>query len=632
MRTIGLRPNATGHAAPITHVAIRPDGSRLASCSYDGTVLVWDTTDPTAPTRIAELRHRRLVNGSAWNPAVPALLATASADKTVAIWRVPDDGRVDLVSVLARHTDDINSVAWMPDGERIICVSEDGRATMWNALAGGLISEVGSHTAHCMMVSVNRCGLVATVGEDGLVAITDPAAGTGAAVRRYDCSIEGCAWSHSGEVLAVARDDGAVDLLTPRAEWLRTIQASRSAVRAVDWSDDDRSLVVGAYDGALHFFDADGARLREVRDPRLWPRSVSAARGLLAAGSFWSTPHLFDFGSGAELAAPAASTNGPNALAFSGVELFVGCDSGIVFAVDLSGPDDATRVRALAVTDGPILSMHAEPDVLYAGTYSGHVLRHQTRGHGTEQLTSEQIGAPVPSLCRAGELLVAGTYNGDLVGLDPATLAVVDRGPSHGGSVKSLFPFADGFLSAATDRTLAAGTLKQRTVIWEHGNLINAVAALDGRVVATASRDHTVKVGRLVQSEGSVSRLVDVRTLLGPDESVKCVGLIGTPAAPVVLAGSYDFGLYAWPVNWADSAASLVDGRLVAEFRQGLSCMVPLGGGRLAVAGWDGRIAIVGLDADGSVAVQRWLDVDELTTRAATDHVSAGPNLDAVAR
>jgi WD40 repeat protein len=626
MRTIGLRPNRTGHAAPITHVAVRPDGRRLASCSYDGTVLVWDTTDPTAPARVAELRHRRLVNGSAWNPTAPELLATASADKTVAIWRVSDDGRVDLVNVLARHTDDINSVAWMPDGERIICVSEDGRATMWSASAGGLIGEVGSHAAHCMMVSVNRCGLVATVGEDGMVAVTDPAAETAPAVRRYDCSIEGCAWSHSGEVLAVARDDGAVDLLTPRAEWLRTVRVSRSAARTVDWSDDDRSLVVGAYDGALHFFDADGARLNEVRDARLWPRSVSAARGLLAAGSFWSTPHLFDFGTGAELAAPAASTNGPNALAVAGGELFVGCDSGTVLAVDFSGPGDANPVRALTVTDGPILSMHAEPGVLYAGTYSGHVLRLRTDGtDGTdaERLSSEQLGAPVPSLCRAGEPLVAGTYNGDLVGLDPATLAVVDHGPSHSGSVKSLSPFADGFLSAATDRTLAAGTLRQRTVIWEHGNLINAVAALDGQVVATASRDHTVKVGRLVQDDRPVPRLVEVRTLLGPDESVKCVGLLGTPDNPVVLAGSYDFGLYAWHVNWADSAASLIDGRLVAEFRQGLSCMVPLDGRRLAVAGWDGRIAIVGLDADGAVHVLRWLDVHELAANATTDHPPA---------
>ncbi|WP_221635349.1 hypothetical protein [Actinomadura hallensis] len=145
----------------------RADSERLASCSYDGTVLVWDTGDPSRPAPLARLRHRRLVNGAAWHPADPALLATASADKTVAVWRIPEDGGHSLVSVLARHTDDVNAVAWMPDGRRLVCVSEDGRAMPWDAGTGALIAEIGAHTAHCMMVAVNRDGLVATVGEDG---------------------------------------------------------------------------------------------------------------------------------------------------------------------------------------------------------------------------------------------------------------------------------------------------------------------------------------------------------------------------------------------------------------------------------------------------------------------------------
>ena len=68
MRVINLRPEREGHAAPITHVAFRPDGRRLSTCSYDGTVIIWDTTDPKYPTRLATMRHRRLVNAAAWHP------------------------------------------------------------------------------------------------------------------------------------------------------------------------------------------------------------------------------------------------------------------------------------------------------------------------------------------------------------------------------------------------------------------------------------------------------------------------------------------------------------------------------------------------------------------------------------
>ncbi|MGV9991258.1 WD40 domain-containing protein [Streptomyces sp. NPDC003374] len=612
MRTIDLPACGAGHSAPLTHVAFRPDGQRLASCSYDGTVIVWDTGDPARPAPLARLRHRRLVNACAWNPADPEVLATASADKTVAVWRVDARGRSSLQTVLARHTDDVNSVAWLPDGARLICVSEDGRATLWSAADGGFLAEIGAHEAHCMMVSVSAQGLVATVGEDGLVAVADPDGGTGGAVRRYDCSIEGCAWSHSGRLLAVARDDGVVDLLTPRLEPVRTVAVSTSAARAVAWAEDDAHFVVGAYDGSLHCFDTDGTLLHRVEDRRLWPRSVAAAHGLLAAGSFWNGPHLYELSTGRPVFTPTAATHGPNALAQAADgDLLVGTDSGLLLRLTerLTGRPD---VRVTRLTDGPVLSLATDGTtdgtVVHAGTYSGHVLRHDERG----TRTSEALGAPVPSLTVHDGTVVAGTYNGEFLLLDPHTLGVTGRVRAHDGSVKSLAPLPGGFLSAATDRTVEAGGPRARTRLWEHGNLVNAVAVLGAEVAASASRDHTVKTGRLRRRPDGGWHAEDVRTLLGPDESVKCVALLGDAEAPVVLAGSYDFGLYAWQIDWDDAQTTLASGGLLAEFGQGLSCMLRLRDGRVAVAGWDGRLLLVTLDAAGRPAVQRTWHLNDL--------------------
>jgi toxoflavin biosynthesis protein ToxC len=228
--------------------------------------------------------------------------------------------------------------------------------------------------------------------------------------------------------------------------------------------------------------------------------------------------------------------------------------------------------------------------ITWAGTYAGQVV--SADGDVVD------LGAPVPSLCATEVGLVAGTYAGDLVEVGTGR-----TGAAHAGSVKSLAATPGGFLSASTDRTVAVGTLTDRVTLWEHGNLINAVACLGGTVAASASRDHTVKIGGL---DGSARQ-----TLIGPDESVKCVALLGTPDAPTVLAGSYDFGLYVWDVDWSDSAATLRSARLVAEFRQGLSCMVALDDRRVAVAGWDGRILIV--TADG---VERELTVAGLFEEA----------------
>ncbi|MFI0915499.1 WD40 repeat domain-containing protein [Streptomyces abikoensis] len=593
MHVIDLPRAASGHSAPLTHVALRADARLLASCSYDGTAIVWDISDPAHPTQTATLRHRRLVNASAWNPAAPQLLATASADKTVTVWRLPEEGPASLVNVLARHTDDINSVAWMPDGERLICVSEDGRATMWDAIAGRFLGEVGSHEAHCMMVSVSSEGLVATVGEDGLVAVADPDLGSAPALRRYESSIEGCAWSGDGEILAIARDDGAVDLLTKKLDHLRTVEVSTSAARCVAWSENNEQFVVGAYDGSLHFFTVEGKRLHRVDDARFWPRSVSAAGGLVAAGSFWSSPHLLDFASAAEIAGPMEATHGPNAMAATENELYIGCDSGTVIVLSTADASPEPRVHLIDLTEGPILSLAVRDGVLYAGTYSGHVVRYDGA-----VLVSEQLGAPLPSLCFDGESLVAGTYNGEFISLDSGELSVLARSQAHGGSVKSLTPLpGPGFLSAATDRTVAVGSFTSRVALWEHGNLVNAVAALGEAVAASASRDHTVKVGRLSRTSDGEVQVQTLQTLMGPDESVKCVAVLGTAESPFVLAGSYDFGLYVWPVHWADGASALTNGHLLDAFGQGLSCMVQLDSSTVAVASWDGRISIVACSA-----------------------------------
>lgn len=621
MRVICLPSTDVGHSAPITHVDLRADGRMLASSSYDGSVIIWDITDPADPRPIGELRHRRLVNGSAWNPVRPDLIATASADKTVVVWDVGRPDAPTVLTVLSRHTDDVNAVAWMPDGQGLVCVSEDGRATLWDGVRGRFVAAVSSHTAHCMAVSVSRTGLIATVGEDGLVAVRS-AEGDGLARRGYDCSIEGCAWSRSGGYLAVARDDGRVDVLSPSLEVVCSLPVSSSAARSIGWSDDDGTLVVGAYDGAVHVVSgwaqrrtssAGAPAVASWRSARAWPRSVAVAGTTVAVGSFGSVPHLLDLQTRAELTAGRnRATHGPNALTAHNGQLFVGCDSGTILALGLqdAGAPATWRCTSWQATDSPILSLAADDEAVYAGTYRGTVLR--LAGESVRE--SGNLGAPVPSLVRRGDALLAGTYNGEVVALRPAEVSGAMPVRRHGGSVKSLARIdEDRFASAATDRTVMAGDRTGATVLWEHGNLVNAVAALGSRVVASASRDRTVRVGLL---DPGGSGVIDQRVLMGADESMKAVGLLGTPDETVVLGGSYDFGLYAWRVRWSGRPEGPRAGELVAEFGQAVSTICAIDSRTAAVAAWDGQIAIVGLDPGGGPAVVARVTVTELVERA----------------
>src|SRR4051794_41844071 len=83
--TVGSKGPA--HAAPISCVAFRADGLRLASGSHDRSVIVWDTTDPQRAIMVTEFAHNAPVLSVAFNPAAADLLATGSADGTAAVWR-----------------------------------------------------------------------------------------------------------------------------------------------------------------------------------------------------------------------------------------------------------------------------------------------------------------------------------------------------------------------------------------------------------------------------------------------------------------------------------------------------------------------------------------------------------------
>lgn len=597
MRSLQMRVSGSEnkHRAPVTSVALKRGSALMASTSYDGSVIIWDLSDPDAPLPVSRVEHRRLTNSATWNPFAPTILATASADKTVAVWDFSDLHQPRRISVLARHTDDINSVAWLPDGERLVAVSEDGRASLWNAVRGTFEGFVGAHAAHCMMVDVSRHGLIATVGEDGLVAVHD-LRGQHSNQRTYASSVEGCAWSNDGTRLALARDDGSVDVLTAELDVVFSTKVATSAARSVAWSDADGSIVVGAYDGGVHLLSPDGELLVSTRDERFWPRSVSVAGDVVAVGSFGSEPHLLSVRDLAVLHAPKAPTFGVNAVALDGDSLLLGDDAGRVLrtALDCSEAVAKSTMSVRIPSQSPVLSLASHNGVAWAGTYGGFVVQ----ADGSSR--SKDLDAPIPSLLALPDALIAGTYNGELVELDPHDLSIRRRRDAYDGSIKALalLPGGNRFVSASTDRVVGLGTFSERAVLWEHGNLVNAVAvSSDGQMVASASRDHTIKLG--VLAGDSPER---VTTLLAPDESVKAVAVLGTAENPIVIAGSYDFGVYAWKVDWSSDAISLKEGMRLKYMGQGVSSIIALDQTRAVVVGWDG--SLVHYEVDGETVLE----------------------------
>lgn len=116
-----------GHAAPVTGVAWDPrGGGRLATASLDRTAAVWDVT---AAARVGTLRgHGAGTSSVAWSPD-GGRLATACGDGAARVWDTGlalGDGGGD--GGPAGHAGEVVGVTWSPDGAQVATASLDGTA------------------------------------------------------------------------------------------------------------------------------------------------------------------------------------------------------------------------------------------------------------------------------------------------------------------------------------------------------------------------------------------------------------------------------------------------------------------------------------------------------------------------
>jgi hypothetical protein len=135
----------TGHTDVVYAVAFSPDGSLLATASFDQTARLWDVATGQ-PHGTPLTGYTRGVFGVAFSPD-GSLLATAGEDATVRLWDVATGQPHG--TPLTGHTDSVWDVAFSPDGRLLATASEDSTARLWDPFFNSWV-EVG-----CQLVNRN---------------------------------------------------------------------------------------------------------------------------------------------------------------------------------------------------------------------------------------------------------------------------------------------------------------------------------------------------------------------------------------------------------------------------------------------------------------------------------------------
>ncbi|KAH9983139.1 vesicle budding-like protein [Russula compacta] len=131
----GAGQTLKGHTGPVWQVAwAHPKfGHILASCSYDGKVIIWKEQQP-ASTGWAKIKehslHTASVNSVSWAPhELGAILACASSDGKISVLTFKDDGQWG-ADVFEAHAIGCNAVSWAPAARAgsLLAVSNAGGA------------------------------------------------------------------------------------------------------------------------------------------------------------------------------------------------------------------------------------------------------------------------------------------------------------------------------------------------------------------------------------------------------------------------------------------------------------------------------------------------------------------------
>ncbi|KAF7982369.1 hypothetical protein HWV62_29112 [Athelia sp. TMB] len=258
-----------GHNYGLNSVVFSPDGERIMSCSSDDhNISIWRVSPCTLVTEISWGSTADVINspgGSKPSLSVALFLdgnrvLSCSSRDGIHVWDAwtgkliigPFGGRPDLIC----------SVAVSPDGERIVSGSEDKTIRVWNARTAELVA--GPFVEHLHRVSSVAVSLdgkyIASGSADKTIRIlslqtgeliSGPFTGHAGPV----CSV---IFSPDGERVVSGSDDGTIRIWST---WTSKVAAKpyeghNESVLLAQFSPDDQQIVSGSRDGAICTWNA----------------------------------------------------------------------------------------------------------------------------------------------------------------------------------------------------------------------------------------------------------------------------------------------------------------------------------------------------------------------------------------
>jgi WD40 repeat protein len=579
-----------------TAASFNPDGTRVVSAGYDGTVCLWDADGTGEPLVLG--RHEGAVWAALFSPDGTRVVS-AGNDGMVKLWRADGTGEP---LILRGHEGSVRTAWFSPDGTRVVSAGDDGTVRLWGVDGASEPLILRGHGGWVWAASFSPDGTrVVSAGDDGTVRLwCVDGAGEPLILRGHEGWVFAASFSPESTRVVSAGDDGTLRLWWADGTGEPLIlDGHKGGVYAASFSPDGTRVVSAGEDGTIRLWQAgrisgeplilrghqggvsstsfspDGMRLVSAADDgtvRLWqadgsgePLILRGHEGPVQAASF-SSAGTFVVSAGGDGTVRLWHSDGTGEL------LTFHAHEGAVFAASfspestrvVSAGDDGTVRLWWADGSGEPLILRGHEGRVRAASFSPDGMRVVSGGQDCTVRIWRVDGTGEPLILRGhegrvrsasfspdGMRLVSAADDGTvrLWQADGAGEPLILRGHQGGLFAASFNWNGTRVLSAGYDGTIrlwhADGTGEPRILRGDEGVVRAAAFSPDGTRVVSAHRDGTM---RLCRADGASEPLI----LSGHESGVLAASF--SPDGTRVVSAGNDGTVRVWQVFASEHA------------------------------------------------------------------------------
>ena len=253
-----------GHRSSVNMVSFSREGSRAASASDDGHVLVWDTSNGAQVSCFEG--HDGAVKSVEYSPD-SSYIVSGGFDATVRIWDAITGFNI---STLLGHKGKVNSVTFSSDGRNVVSGSEDNTLRIWDVLENKHLATLNGHSGPVTCVTFLVDGSQILSGSmDSTMRLWDMKTQSTVKVLHCTDAVLSFAVSSSPQNLIFVPSSQNGDIAIQDIVTLKEVGrlvGGGAAVKSLAFSPQRNKVVSGSSDGTLRVWNvASGSCVAEYR-------------------------------------------------------------------------------------------------------------------------------------------------------------------------------------------------------------------------------------------------------------------------------------------------------------------------------------------------------------------------------